>query len=84
MSISEVIQIALSILGCLGLYILNDLKKAVNEATKSVGQLNTKVGVIIEKTERHDKEIDDMKEKQEQARERIHELASNMKDFRLK
>jgi len=84
MSISEVIQIALSILGCLGLYILNDLKKAVNEATKSVGQLNIKVGVIIEKTERHDKEIDDMKEKQEQARERIHELASNMKDFRLK
>lgn len=84
MSISEVIQIALSILGCLGLYILNDLKKAVNEATKSVGQLNTKVGVIIEKTERHDKEIDDMKEKQEQARERIHELASNMKDFRLR
>jgi len=84
MSINEITQIVLSTLGCLGLYILNDLKKSVDMATKSVGQLNIKVGVIIEKTERHDKEIDDMKEKQEQARERIHELASNMKDFRLK
>lgn len=78
MSSSEVLQTFLAIIGALSLFVLNNMSKSVNEATKSISTLNERMGVIVEKIERHDKEIIDMQGKQDQSRERMHELANNI------
>lgn len=71
---SELLQIALAVVGAFGVFILNDLKKSVEKATESVSELNTKVSVIIEKSERHDKEIDILKANDTILKEKIGEF----------
>lgn len=84
MSTSEVLQALLAALGFLALFILNRLSKSVDKATDSVTALNVRMGVIVEKIERHDKEIDDMRSRQDLARERMHELANNINAIKAK
>lgn len=61
----EVLNILLSVLGFLAVYYFKELSSDIKEAVKSVNELNTKVGVIIERTDSHSNEIMAIKNKQD-------------------
>ena len=85
MELKEALDYIFPVLGALALYILNDLKNNTSKASQSISELkdetaklNVKMGIIIERTERHDKEIDDLKSAHQQTRERFHELGNHI------
>lgn len=75
---TEILQVLMAIVGFFGVFILNDLKKSVEKATDSVNELNQKVSVIIEKSERHDKEIDALKENDEKFHEKLNDISQEL------
>jgi len=52
----------LTVIGVLGLRILNTMSKSVETAGKSVEKLNVKVAVVIERIEYHDERIKKLEE----------------------
>jgi hypothetical protein len=54
----------LSIIGTMGLIILNSMRKSVDIAGESVNELNVKVAVVIERIEYHDERIKRLEEKE--------------------
>ena len=78
MELKTVLDYVMPICGVLALYILNRLSESLEKATSSVNELNIKVGIVIERTERHDEEIRDMKNNHVQFRERLHEFGNHI------
>lgn len=58
-----ILSTLLTIIGVLGLRILNTMSKAVEVAGKSVEKLNVKVAIVIERIEYHDERIKRLEEK---------------------
>lgn len=58
-----VLSTLLTIIGVLGLRILNTMSKSVEIAGKSVEKLNVKVAVVIERIEYHDERIKKLEER---------------------
>ena len=71
-------------IGALGLYILNDLKKSVTEATANISTLSGQFLVVVERGERHELEIEKIKATQESVRERFHGLGNDLNAIRAK
>lgn len=76
-------QAIISIAGVLAIYVLNRLTKSVDSAvielkelSHEVSQLNSKVAVVIQKGDSHDKELDRMRIQSDQVRERLHDLGN--------
>tara|TARA_R110000868_G_C10524422_1_gene733404 strand:- start:238 stop:522 length:285 start_codon:yes stop_codon:yes gene_type:complete len=83
MGIEDVLQIVLSAIGVLGLYILNDLTKSVRSATQEISELNVKIGMIIQRGENHEREISLIKRTIELIRERLHNLGTIINGMQL-
>lgn len=58
-----VIGAMLSIIGTLGLIILNSMREEMRAGGKSVEKLNVKVAIVIERIEWHDERIKKLEEK---------------------
>jgi peptidoglycan hydrolase CwlO-like protein len=76
-------QAIVSIAGVLAIYVLNRLTASVDSAvvelkelSHEVSQLNSKVAVVIQKGDSHDKELDRMRIQGDQVKERLHELGN--------
>lgn len=53
----------LTLIGSLGLIILNSMSKSIDLAGESVKELNVKVAIVIERIEYHDERIKRLEEK---------------------
>lgn len=58
-----VVGILLTVIGSLGLIILNSMKESVKDAGDSVKELNVKVAIVIERIEYHDERIKKLEER---------------------
>lgn len=58
-----VISILLTVIGSLGLIILNSMRESINIAGESVKELNIKVAIVIERIEYHDERIKKLEER---------------------
>jgi hypothetical protein len=54
----------LTVIGSLGLIILNAMKDELKTASESVKELNVKVAVVIERIEHHDERIKKLEERE--------------------
>lgn len=84
------IGIICSIIGAIFLLMLNSLqatlregKEAVKDVTDSINQLNIKMGVIVEKNDRNEKDIDKLKVTYESVRVRLHDLGNHINELQL-
>lgn len=59
-----VIGTLLTVIGSLGLIILNSMRDEIKIAGDSVRKLNVKVAVVIERIEHHDERIKKLEEKE--------------------
>ena len=76
--VTTVIGAIFALIGGLGIYILNDLKSSVKEATESVSRLSGQFLVVVERGERHEVEISKIKDSQEIAKEKFHEMGNHI------
>jgi len=67
-------EITVAVIGALGMFILNDIKESVKNATKSVEKLNNNVAIILSRIEQHDDEIRENKVKLEQLSNHVQEI----------
>jgi HAMP domain-containing protein len=78
MHLVDVLQIAFSIIGILALHILNRVSRSLEKAVENIAELNTNVALTIERTERHEKSIDDIKHEQTKTKDRLYALAGKI------
>lgn len=58
-------DVIVAVASFLVVYYFKELSSSVREAVKSIEALNTKMGVLVEKTKTHDSEIELLREKQD-------------------
>ena len=58
-----IIGLLVTIIGSLGLIILNSMKEEMKTGSKSVEKLNVKIAVVIERIEYHDERIKRLEER---------------------
>lgn len=58
MSIDQMIEMALCVIGCLALLLFNDMKRTIEKMSDSIESLNQKMAVICERVDSHEKRID--------------------------
>jgi len=59
-----IIGLLVTVIGSLGLIILNSMKDEMKMGSKSVEKLNVKIAVVIERIEYHDERIKRLEEKE--------------------
>lgn len=72
-------EIILTALGILFMFILNDMKESLKEASKSVERLNRNVAVILERIEKHDEEINEIKIKQQELNTHVQDIKEQIR-----
>lgn len=63
MDLNTVMQMAFTAISAIIAHTFRKLVLDINELTKSVNSLNEKMAVVIEKIERHDEDIKELKNK---------------------
>jgi len=57
MDVQSLVQVLMSVLGCVGMLLLREVTQTLKEMKESVEELNINVAVIIEKVNSHEKRI---------------------------